>query len=565
MTGTIVLLDLAGFVALLLWGIHMIRTGVQRAWGADLRRWLGENLHHPLKAFLAGLGVTLLLQSSTATGMMATAFVSGGLIALVPALAVMLGANVGTALIVKALSFDVAKAAPVLILVGAVAFGRAGGAKGRALGRIAIGLGLVLLALFHLVETLAPLGDAPGMQVLLGALSADPVIALLLAALFAWAAHSSVAVVLVVAALAQQGIVPLATALALVLGANLGSAVNPLVACRETAGRRVALGNLLLRLAGCALALPWLAPAASGLSLVAQTPREAVADLHVLFNLVLALAGLPLLHPLARLLHRLLPDREEPGAVPALTFEAGLAAAPAVALGLASRHALRMADDLETMLRDAARLLRGEETQERIRLGERSLEQTGGQVQRFLAGLDPGALAEAEERRHATLVSFTIQIGHAGDVLARTLAPQIVRRRKLAAEGEGTVDLHDLLGRLTANLRTAAALLVTEDGPAARLLASEKRRFRALEDERIAAHVASLRGGPADAASRGIDLDLLRDCKRINDHIVAAAAYPILRSSGDLLDSRLRTAKSEGSARRPSEFRPQTGTAGPSA
>ncbi|HEV7440146.1 MAG TPA: Na/Pi symporter [Methylobacterium sp.] len=297
MTGTIVLLDLAGWVSLLLWGIHMIRTGVQRAYGSDLRRILGASLNRPLKAALAGLGVTLLLQSSTATGLMATAFAAGGLVELVPALAVMLGANVGTALIVKALSFDFAKAAPVLVLVGAVVFRRASGAKGRALGRVAIGLGLILLALIQLIETLAPYGDAPGTRALVGVVSADPVIAVLLAAFLAWAAHSSVAVVLLVAAFAQQGIVPLETALALVLGANLGSSLNPLVASREEAGRRVALGNVLVRLVGCALALPLLSRIEGGLGHLVSGPGLAVADFHLLFNAVLALVALPLLAP----------------------------------------------------------------------------------------------------------------------------------------------------------------------------------------------------------------------------------------------------------------------------
>ena len=545
MTGTIVLLDLAGWVALLLWGIHMIRTGVQRAYGPDLSRILGASLNHPLKALLAGLGVTMLLQSSTATGLMATAFAAGGLVALGPALAVMLGANIGTALIVKALSFDIAKVAPILILIGAVTFRRAGGARGRALGRVAIGLGLVLLSLIQLVATLAPYGSTPGTHALLGLVAGDPVIALLLAALLAWAAHSSVAVVLLVAAFAQQGIVPLATALALVLGANLGSALNPLVASREVTGRRVALGNVLVRLTGCVLALPFLPWIAGGLGPRLGGPGLAVADFHVLFNLGLALAALPLLGRLGRLLQRLLPDPAASGAEPALRLDVGLVEMPSVALGLASRHALRMADLLEGMLADAARLLReGDGPQERIRLAERTLETRGAEVQRFLAGLDADALTEAEERRLAALVSFTIQLGHAADVLTRNVVAQVGRRRKLGATRAAgdALDLAALLDRLSANLRMAASLLVTEDEAAARHLANEKRGFRALEEQRIEAHVALLRGEPArDAALWGIELDLVRDLKRINDHLVASAAYPILRASGDLLESRLRT------------------------
>ena len=552
MTGTVLLLDLAGWVALLLWGIHMIRTGIQRAYGPDLRRWLGSNLNHPIKALFAGLGVTLLLQSSTATGLMATAFAAGGLVELVPALAVMLGANVGTALIVKALSFDTAKAAPVLVLLGAVTFRRAGGAKGRALGRVAIGLGLVLISLHQLVATIAPYGNAPGTQAVLGILVADPVIALLVAAFLAWAAHSSVAVVLLVAAFAQQGVVSLDAALALVLGANLGSALNPLIASREPAGRRVALGNVLVRLVGCVVALPLIGTIRPGLEWLAGAPWGAVADFHLLFNAVLAVVALPLLGLLVRLLRRLLPEHAASGVEPALRLDEGLLEMPSVALGLASRHALRMADILDGMLREAVLLLReGTGDPERVKLAEQELERRGGEVQVFLAGFDADALAEAEERRLASLVSFTIQIGHAADVLARNVVGQVGRRRKLGAgrASAASIDLAGLLERLSANLRTAASLLVTEDEVAARRLADEKSGFRDVEERRIEAHVALLRGDPAhDATLWAIDLDLVRDLKRINDHLVASAAYPILRNSGALLDSRLRIAPPTGQA-----------------
>lgn len=546
MTGTIVLLDLAGWVALLLWGIHMIRTGVQRAYGADLQQVLGASLGHPLKALLAGLGVTLVLQSSTATGLMATSFAAGGLVELGPALAVMLGANVGTALIVKALSFDVAKAAPVLVLVGAVAFRRAGGPKGRALGRIAIGLGLVLLALIQLVATLEPFTSAPGLQAVLRAVSADAVIALLLGAILAWAAHSSVAVVLLVAAVAQQGIVPVETALALVLGANLGSSLNPLLASREAAGRRVALGNLLVRLVGCAAALPILSWSAASLTPVAGASRDAVADFHVLFNLALAAVGLPLLRPLSVVVVQLLPDRTAAPTEPPLHLDEGLAEPPSIALGLAARHALRMADRLEVMLTDSTRLLSGEEgSQERIRLAERDIDTRGAEIQRFLAKLDPEALSGAEQRRLATLVSFTVQIGHAADVLARNVAAQISRRHKQAGRPQPRADgdLTTMLDRLSTNLRTAASLLVTEDEVLARRLADEKQGFRSLEEMRIASHVASLRNVASfEPLNRVADLDLVRDIKRINDHLVASSAYPILMKRGELLESRLKYA-----------------------
>jgi len=224
----VTLLDLAGSVALLLWGIHMVQTGVQRAFGAKLRSFLGSALRNRFKAFLAGMGVTAILQSSTATGLMVTGFAAGGLVDLVPALAVMLGANVGTTLIVQVLSFNVAEVAPALILIGLLMFRRASTGP-RDFGRVLIGLGLVLMALHQFVDLLTPYEDVPSLRMFLGAVSTQPVLDVILAAGLTWAAHSSVAIVLLVMSFATKGTVPPEAAFALVLGANLGTAINPVL------------------------------------------------------------------------------------------------------------------------------------------------------------------------------------------------------------------------------------------------------------------------------------------------------------------------------------------------
>src|SRR5438477_7809551 len=143
---TLTLVDLAGAVALLIWGVHMVQTGVTRAFGPQLRRVLSQALDNRLKAFAAGLGVTAILQSSTATGLMVASFAAGGLIDLVPALAVMLGANVGTTLIVQVLSFNVSEVSFLLILLGVFMFRRSSVTRTRDLGRVGIGLGLMLIA-----------------------------------------------------------------------------------------------------------------------------------------------------------------------------------------------------------------------------------------------------------------------------------------------------------------------------------------------------------------------------------------------------------------------------------
>jgi phosphate:Na+ symporter len=234
----------------------MVQSGIPRAFGSDLRRILGIALRNRFTAFLAGGGVTALLQSSTATALMTATFVGDGLVGLVPALAIMLGANVGTTLIVQVFSFDIASVAPLLLVIGVISFKYSARTRIRDLCRVAIGLGLMLLSLHILLDTLAPAEDAPNVRVLLSAMTGMPVLNVAFGAILAWAAHSSLAVVLLVMSLAYSNFITPIVAFALVIGANLGSAINPRVeggGLNNPVARRLPLGNLINRVVGCAL------------------------------------------------------------------------------------------------------------------------------------------------------------------------------------------------------------------------------------------------------------------------------------------------------------------------
>jgi phosphate:Na+ symporter len=251
MSATLTLLDLAGDVGLLLWGTHMVTAGVLRGYGTNCRRWLGHSLGTRLSAFLVGLAVTALLQSSTATGLMATSFAASGVIDLAPGLAVILGANVGTTLIVQVLSFNIGVVVPILILAGVALFRRGDDGRVKNLGRIAIGLGLMLLALNLLVRTMTPIGRAPEVPAIMHALANQPVLALVAAALLTWACHSSVAIVLLIVSLAKSGVLAPTAAMVLVLGANQGATIPSFLEADSPVARRLPLGNMMIRAVGC--------------------------------------------------------------------------------------------------------------------------------------------------------------------------------------------------------------------------------------------------------------------------------------------------------------------------
>jgi phosphate:Na+ symporter len=540
--GSIVLLDLMGGVALLLWGLHMVLTGVLRAFGPHLRRFLGKALGNRFNAFFAGLGLTAILQSSTATGLMTTSLAADGLVGLVPALAIMLGANVGTTLIVQVLSFNISAVAPLLFLVGLVTFRSGSQGLTRALGRIAIGLGLTLLALHILVDTLAPAEEAPLARSLLASVTQDPVFCIVIAAALTWAAHSSVAVVLLIMSLAYSHFVSAEAALALVLGANLGSAINPLIegaGRSDPANRRLPLGNLVNRLFGVLLALPLLPYLAREATVLQPNASKMVAEFHMVFNVALAAIFIGLLDPFARILKRLLPERrqEVDPSVPRHLDEEAIDT-PSLAILNAARETLRMGDYIETMLTQVMTAIM---TNDRKLAGDVSrmdniVDRLTEAIKLYIAGLTRGSLDEQDGRRAMEIVSFAINLEHIGDIIDKSLCELAVKKSKhrLQFSAEGAEELTSFHKRVCENLRVALGVFMNGDVEASRRLLKEKAELRSVELAAGERHFERLQEGrPESIETSSLHLDVLRDLRRIHSHL-CSVSYPVLEASGEL-------------------------------
>ena len=548
METTLTLVDLAGTITLLMWGVHMVQTGIQRAFGPNLRRVLGRAFGDRFRAFAAGLGVTAILQSSTATGLMAASFAAGGLVDLVPGLAVMLGANVGTTLIVQALSFDIGRVAPLFVLIGVVLFRRGTQSRPRDLGRVAIGLGLMLLALQQLLTLVTPYEDVPSLRILLGAIATQPLIDVILAAALTWAAHSSVATILLVVSFAAKGVIPPQAAFALVLGANLGTALNPLLEGAigtDPVSKRLPVGNLVNRLVGVVLALALLNPIDRLMVTLDPDAARSVADFHTLFNLTMAVLFLPVLGPFARLLVKAMPTRPT-AADPSkpVYLDENAREMPSIALSGAAREALRMVDVLAEMLRGCFDGLLGGDRKalaETKRL-DTVLDRLNSAIKEYLATLEPDVLGADDDRRLLEILAFATNLEHAGDIVSRGLVTLATKRlrRGLAFSVEDEIEVRAMFERLEGNLRTAAAVLMTDDARAARRLLSEEEVFRDLETRATEGHFARIRAGSVETReTSALHLDVLRDLRRINGHLTSAAD-PILDRIGELLPSRLR-------------------------
>ncbi len=529
----------------------MVQSGVMRAFGARLRSFLARTLASWWRAFLAGLGVTALLQSSTATALMTTGFAAAGLVSLSSALSVMLGANVGTTLIVQVLSFDVSVVGPILILIGVVLFMRFTAGR-RDFGRVMIGLGLVMLALHQMVGLLGPIMADPAAGPVLAYLGNNVVLAAFVAAVLAWAAHSSVAVVLLAMSLAAEGTAPVAACLAFVLGANLGTALNPLfegAARGNPAAKRLPVGNLFTRAVGVFAVLSVFPYAVQAMTALDADPARAVANFHTLFNVALALIFLPLTGPMATALKRVLPQKaseDDPG-TPLYLNRADLET-PSLAIGAATREALRLAETLEAMLIGLkAALTHSDRAQmDEVKRLDDVLDRLNTAIKDYLFSIDPKKLDAYSEAQLTRVVSFSINMEQAGDLVDRNLLGVMTRRvkRGLMFSPEGEAELARLVDRLLINVRSAVSVFLSGDVEAARVLASEKATFRAAEEEAQAAHFERLRSRERETIeTSSMHLDALRDLKQVNAHLVEAAAYPLLRAKGELLSSRIKAAE----------------------
>jgi phosphate:Na+ symporter len=540
--GSIVLLDLMGGVALLLWGLHMVHSGILRAFGSDLRVLLARALKNRFAAFAAGIGLTALLQSSTATALITSSFTAEGLVSLVPALAIMLGANVGTTLIVQILSFNIAAAAPILFILGLVAF--RGGARSRIkdIGRVCIGLGLMLLALHILLDTLAPAENAPGVRVFMNAITGDPVLCIVIGAVVTWAVHSSVATVLLIMSLAYAHFVTPYAALALVLGANLGSAINPVFegARRDNpASYRLPVGNLLNRLVGILLVAPLLRPITETLQAWQPDLAKATAEFHIAFNVATAVMFIGLLDPMAKMLKKLLPNRilEADPARPRYLDDSALET-PSLALADAARETLRMGDFVEVMLRKvmAAMTTNDRALVDQVSRMDNAVDGLDEAIKLYLTRLTRGSLDEREGQRAMEIISFAINLEHIGDIIDKNLSELATKKikRRFQFSPEGAEELSAFHKRTMDSLRIAFGVFMSGDVGEARKLLAEKASLRNAELAATERHLDRLREGrPETIETTSLHLDVLRDLRRIHSHI-CSVAYPVLDAAGEL-------------------------------
>ena len=527
--------------------MRVVRLGITGAYGGQLRRAIGVTASNRFSAFLTGLGVASLLQSSTATALMMSSFVSRGLLSVSAGFAIILGADVGTTLVAQVFSFDLAWLWPVLVVAGVVGHLTGGDTRREDLSRVAIGLGLILLSLSLITATSQTISGSAIPRDIFASLAQEPVLAALLAGVLAWLAHSSLAVVLLIVSLTTAGVVSPLLGFALVLGANVGGAFAAFIisAGAGPEAQRVPLGNFLFKTIGCLIALPLLDQIAPFIAfLEPESPRQ-IVNFHTLFNLGLAVTFLFATEPMARLCARMLPEKPKGDAKAKPRYlDPDVIHTPSVALAGAARETLRMGDAIESMLRMSFDALSTNDRRlvAEIQAADDIVDELHRSIKFYLTETSREPMGEADSRRCSDILSFAVNLEHVGDIIDKNLAELAAKKVKegLLFSDEGMQEIAEMHDRLLDNLNLAMSVFISGDTDVARRLLSEKEHFRNLERAAADAHMERLRAGkPETIETTALHVDILRDLKRINSHI-ASVAYPILESEGDLLPSRLK-------------------------
>ncbi len=552
MSGSVVLLHLAGAVALMLFATRMVKTGVERAYGDVLRHKLRATMRNPLMAVLAGCGLSIALQSSTAVTLLVGSFAGAGIVPGMSGQLAVRGAEIGSALVVKLLTFDLTLLVPLCMIAGTVMFMATERREWRQSGRILVGIGLLILSLEMIGQASEPLRDSQLLPVIINYFSGDAITTYLLAALITWLFQSSIAAVLLMATLAGRGLITPELGVVLVLGVNLGSSVIAPMLTRSAGPqvRIVPIGNLLMRGLGSLIMLVLFMIFRPHVAFLGATASDQIVNAHILFNVIILLAGLPLAGLVYRASERLVALASKPEPVNALevtelsALDESALDVPSQALANATREVVRVCETVEIMLKRIIELYESADANKIKALAalDDRVDRRHAAIKLYLAKVTKNPLTEDEALRCQELIGACVKLEQVGDIIVRNMLVHVKKKVEhgLKFTDEGWRELCAFHASVLANARLAFNALISRDPETARQLVLEKDRLRDLEKETSASHFERLRDGTAKSIeTSSIHLDTIRDLKQINS-LLASMAYPVLEERGLLGGSRLK-------------------------
>lgn len=541
------LVQLAGATMLLLYAVRMVRTGIERAFGSSFRRVV-TSTSNPMNSALTGLVLAIVLQSSAAVALLVSGFAGTGALGFSTGLSIVLGADLGSALLIQVLSFKLDWLVPLLLAVGGGFFIKSSSRKLKQAGRIILGIAFILISLRFLRETMDPIRDSAFLPSIAGFLETDYIAAFIIGGSLALIMHSSVAVILMCVTLVAIDAIPLLAGISLVLGANLGSALIPIWLTRgmPAKARHIPVGNLILRGTGAVVALFLV----NKLPIMSYFGRmgdaQILITIHILFNTILLLA-LPFCRLLMAPIERLMPEAVlDPETVPHINrsvLDENALTVPQLALANLKREVLRMAQVVESMAMPVMELYQdydktrasGIATQDDV------VNLALDDIRRYVAAMPTKEMRKPDLKQARELTEYAIALETAGDIVVKRLLPLAKTKcdKSIRFSSAGQAELIAMHERVISNMALAFNVLISDDLESARLLLEEKGEMTRVERSSRKKHLKRLGSGTEISFdSSDIHLETLRSLREFNS-LIAAVAYPILYRGGQLLETRL--------------------------
>ena len=543
------LLEVFGATMLLLFAVRMVRTGIERAFGASFQRQVTRH-KHPVGLAIIGVFLAIVLQSSAAVTLLVAGFAGSGALAFVQSMAVVLGGDLGSALLIQILSLKLSWLAPALLTVGGILFLKTEQKRLKQAGRIILGIALILISLGFLRDAIEPIRESSLLPAIAGYLERDFLTAFIVGAGLAFVMHSSVATILMVVAIVSVGALPFLVGVSILLGANMGSALIPIWLSRgmEPRAQRIPLANLITRGAAAVVALLVINLTAIPVFPQSWNDGQSLILLHIGFNSLLFLF-LPFLSVLDRPVSMMIPipiPKVEAKTVPiqnqTVLNDVG-EANPTLALASLRHEVLRMAGLLRDMLSPVMGLYETFDAKllSHIQLQDLIVNEALDMVRTYASNMPHQDMSKDQLKEMRELMDYAIALEAAGDIIVKRLLPLAKEKSQkgIKLSKIGFSELLAINDQVEVNLKTATNVLISSDVMTARLLLEEKAEMARMERSSRKKHLRRLSDGDTDSAkSSDIHLETAYTLKEFNSWIISVA-HPILAREGQLLATRL--------------------------
>ncbi len=537
----LMLFSLFGGMAILLYGMRLAGEGLQRAAGARLRTIVSSLTKNRFLGLGIGIIVTVFLQSSTATIIMLVGFVGSGLMNLPQSIGVILGADIGTTITVQLLAFRIYDYAILFVGIGITMMLLARSRFLKNIGEGILGFSFIFLSIKIMSDSLMPLKSSELFKSVLVALLANPLLGLIISAIFTTIVHSSAAIIGLALALGLQGLINIEAAIPLIFGANIGTCATAIISSvgSNIEAKRVAAAHTLFKVLGVIIFFPFIKPFADFvISMTDDVPRQ-IANAHTLFNSAIAIFFLPFTTVMTDVITRIVPERpgEEKKFAPKY-LDKRVLSSPVLAFGQAKREALRMADIAHEMLRDSIIVFKKDDPDmiDSIEKRDDYVDLLDREIKLYLTRLSNESLTPQQSKMEQDLLAFINDLENIGDVVDKNLMELAKKKVKngLVFSHDGINEIEKFYKKILENFEIGVSAFVSGDAGLAKKLLANKVELAEMERELRQAHIQRLHKGLKESIdTSSIHLDILSNLRRINSYI-SNVAYPIVEISNNL-------------------------------